>query len=105
MNQELKTRWISALRSGEYEQGQGYLCKDRKYCCLGVLADIEDDLAYDENQSGYMQIPNSISRLSSSLPMQFAAKYGISQRQDTFIIMNDTGSSFNEISDYIEENL
>lgn len=41
MNSELKTRWVDALRSGKYEQSQeGHLCKDGKYCCLGVLMDI-----------------------------------------------------------------
>ena len=40
--------WITALRSGEYEQGYGKLimyvtdtCK-YKHCCIGVLADIKN---------------------------------------------------------------
>lgn len=37
MNEEIKKRWIADLRSGKYEQGQGSLEKDGKYCCLGVL--------------------------------------------------------------------
>jgi hypothetical protein len=40
MNPEVKAKWLEALRSGEYEQGTGYLCKDGKYCCLGVLTDL-----------------------------------------------------------------
>lgn len=31
-------KWIAALRSGKYRQGQGYLCRSGHYCCLGVLA-------------------------------------------------------------------
>lgn len=31
-------KWLTALRSGEYRQGTGELCKkDGAYCCLGVL--------------------------------------------------------------------
>lgn len=37
-------KWVRALRSGNYKQGQGTLCKyDRgefRYCCLGVVSDL-----------------------------------------------------------------
>lgn len=41
---EVKAAWVTALRSGEYEQGTGCLNKlvdgEERYCCLGVLADL-----------------------------------------------------------------
>jgi hypothetical protein len=37
---EVKEKWVEALRSGKYEQGTGYLCRDGQYCCLGVLCDV-----------------------------------------------------------------
>lgn len=40
MNPEIKARWTAALRSGEYEQGWGYLNADGKLCCLGVLCEL-----------------------------------------------------------------
>jgi uncharacterized protein YeaC (DUF1315 family) len=40
MNPEIKQKWISALRSGEYEQGDGKLYSGQGYCCLGVLCDL-----------------------------------------------------------------
>jgi hypothetical protein len=42
MNQEVKTKWVAALRSGEFEQNKGALTNaDRtKHCCLGVLCEI-----------------------------------------------------------------
>jgi hypothetical protein len=59
MPAELKTRWLEALRSGDYKQSQNFLCvtqdesegggmKDKEghepgYCCLGVLADIVEN--------------------------------------------------------------
>ncbi|NJO64368.1 MAG: hypothetical protein HC836_41230 [Richelia sp. RM2_1_2] len=45
MNQEIKQKWIVALRSGNYKQGRELLCivnekKEEEYCCLGVLCEI-----------------------------------------------------------------
>jgi len=40
VNQEIKAQWVAALRSGEYEQGQGALNSDGKFCCLGVLCEL-----------------------------------------------------------------
>lgn len=44
LNPEIKTKWLEALRSGEYEQGKGYLHYEdqgeQHYCCLGVLCEI-----------------------------------------------------------------
>jgi hypothetical protein len=37
MPKEIKDKWLTALRSGEYQQGKGMLCNENKYCCLGVL--------------------------------------------------------------------
>ncbi len=40
MNPEIKQKWVDALRSGEYEQGNGKLYSGQGYCCLGVLCDL-----------------------------------------------------------------
>lgn len=41
MNQEIKERWVTALRSGDYEQGTARLnTNDEKFCCLGVLCEL-----------------------------------------------------------------
>lgn len=54
MNPEVKGLWLTALRSGEYQQTKGYLCRLEPltnketgdtvipvgYCCLGVLVDL-----------------------------------------------------------------
>ncbi|NJO64367.1 MAG: hypothetical protein HC836_41225 [Richelia sp. RM2_1_2] len=45
MNQEVKKRWVEALRSGKYKQGEQCLTQidddgQRLYCCLGVLCDL-----------------------------------------------------------------
>lgn len=43
MDAQLKAKWVEALRSGAYQQEGGMLRNERtlKFCCLGVLADIQ----------------------------------------------------------------
>lgn len=41
MNPEVKGKWLTALRSGDYEQIDGQLNKGNEgFCCLGVLCEI-----------------------------------------------------------------
>lgn len=52
MNPEVKKRWVEALRSGKYEQGDGRLRRYRSgvetFCCAGVLCDIlAEDVGVD----------------------------------------------------------
>jgi fatty acid-binding protein DegV len=75
MDKDIKAKWLEALRSGRYRQGEGALRVDDKFCCLGVL-------------------PES---LNSTL--------GIGEQDLELAEMNDSGKSFAEIADYIEQNL
>lgn len=41
MNKTWKKKWLGALRSGKYKQGEGQLRRrDNTFCCLGVLCHI-----------------------------------------------------------------
>ena len=40
MKKDIAEKWVAALRSGEFRQGQSTLEKDGAFCCLGVLAQI-----------------------------------------------------------------
>lgn len=40
MNQEIKAKWLEALRSGKYQQTRKVLRDSNGYCCLGVLCDV-----------------------------------------------------------------
>lgn len=42
MDADIKTAWVEALESGEYEQGKRVLhnMTDNTFCCLGVLCDL-----------------------------------------------------------------
>lgn len=104
MTPDLKLMWIRALRSGKYQQDECGLRSCDGFCCLGVLADIQgcewrDDKPFrgDERMSPAL-IP------AGYLRPKFAG--GISHAvQERLAEMNDNGSSFEQIADYIEKNL
>lgn len=104
MNSELKSKWLDALRGGEYKQGKDYLRgKEDTFCCLGVLCDVLGVGKWKKN----VFVSNSGEEYISTLyPRDFGCELGISSlTQSKLIKMNDTGSSFTEIASYIEETL
>ena len=52
MKKDIKDEWVRRLRSGDYEQGQGYLRFGDKYCCLGVLCDMAVEAGVIEETHG-----------------------------------------------------
>lgn len=41
MNSDIKTKWVAALRSGEFKQGREVLRTEKNdFCCLGVLCEL-----------------------------------------------------------------
>lgn len=106
MDSELKTRWIKALESGKYKKGTHYLCENDNYCCLGVLADIENlfDNFSIENEK------KSIKGHLSLLPQDIANYYGLGPKNgSTFqldlAMINDRTDTFDEVIEYIKETL
>jgi hypothetical protein len=65
MNPEIKSKWVVALRSGEYRQIASRLRRNDTYCCLGVLCDLHskatgrewDDTFYS---GSYDVLPRSV---------------------------------------------
>ncbi len=114
--EEFKTKWLAALRSGEYKQGQRKLCittdtGEKFYCCLGVAYRVVKGV--DPPAIPYIN-PDLID--TAGLPdiiVGSGSEGGINS--DTASIrykltnMNDDDfhkkSSFSEIADYIEQNL
>lgn len=97
LNPEFKERWLKALRSGEYKQGEGILQWNGCYCCLGVAACLIDpDGWYGSTFRGNDYI----------LPVETMKEIGLSgQASDKLTNMNDDGDSFATIADWIEANL
>lgn len=123
MDAELKKKWVEALRSGKYRQGQYCLrTTDGAYCCLGVLCDCLDGSgwvrdggnywAYDftnygpQRDYGSHRVDLPVT-LSWDLPVTLSWEVfrWLPGTQGKLIAMNDQGRPFTEIADYIEQNL
>ena len=110
--------WKEALRSGKYNQVQGFLAKknskdkDYSYCCLGVLCEIyfskHPELKVNEThlqksygeERDYYQLPNIVQKWAG---MQ-TNKGSFSGNEGNLIKLNDSGFTFHEIADIICKN-
>jgi hypothetical protein len=113
MNQDVKKRWVEALRSGKYQQGRGHLCDGSTYCCLGVLC----ELVVPEMKILRVGLGFSYGHSLTCLPREANERSGVAPETEEILIeMNDgnralgvkrdTGKkTFAEIADWIEENL
>lgn len=127
MDVQLKEQWVNALRSGDYGQSQKILRDpedENAYCCLGVLCDLidPDGWSYHEKFGWYWHDPETGAARDTYLPPstaervfgdRYGAKIPMNYKGDTKLvevevagaILNDNGSTFEEIADWIEENL
>lgn len=125
MNQEIKQRWVSALRSGEYKQAKRALHPTNGgFCCLGVLCDLylqERDRGWQSE--GINRITNEPYPFDSALcegegdvlPYSVQVWAGLdaenpavrvgSDRWADLAYLNDGGSSFVELAELIEAQL
>jgi hypothetical protein len=104
MNPQIKQKWLSALRSGEYQQGRCYLRTNSGFCCLGVLCDLygkEHNVEWELVGAGtYYEFQDE----PELLPLSVAEWAGVDRHRSlTLGELNDTGSTFNEIADLIEK--
>lgn len=124
MNKEVKEKWVTALRSGNYKQTSHELKNENGYCCLGVLCDLavkegicqevfynneDDEENIDEN--GYINI-HSFDNQTESLPKSVQT-WAQLDSDDPFLykdyenvscsLANDNRKlTFHEIADLIE---
>ena len=106
MQSELKSKWIEALRSGKYNQGESYLRHENQYCCLGVLCEVMGIgwVGPDEEGDYYPDVEGhrDFSMLTAALLSRAEL---LNVEQETLAQMNDNGVQFPQIADYIEETL
>lgn len=115
MNPSIKANWVAALRSGKYRRTTDTLRevkpgKHVAYCCLGVLCDVmKEELKgnwHTQNGSFECRLGDTTSWEAGALSNRFEDYIGLlPAQQGDLIRMNDSGSSFNKIADYIEKNL
>ena len=99
---ELRNDWITALRSGEYVQARGGLCRNGGYCCLGVAAKvigISDDILEDTDSGGARNAYEDIKKaygLEHSLGIYNDGSHALYTHNDS------DKWNFNQIADLIE---
>lgn len=102
MKKGIRNRWVKALRSGKYKQGQSRLATKtlgpclksiEEYCCLGVLCKIQDP--GQAHWDGSESLPPDI--LSAGLDNKAMQK---------LVMMNDEDHrTFKGIATWIEKHL
>ena len=118
MNADVKTKWVAALRSGDYRQGRMALHgEDDTFCCLGVLCeiavtDIGLGVTKDPNYNKFEYGPTASGSLLPDLVVAWAGLEGetganveINRRTTSLAQHNDTGRTFAQIADAIEAQL
>ena len=127
MNSQVKEKWIAALRSGEYSQGDGRLRSHKGFCCLGVLCDLyaqepftqgwkfngeyEEsplpmDYWYFDGESEFL--PKSVmdwAGLKANCPEVAVDTDDEDEVYDLIANLNDAGYSFSTLADIIEKQL
>lgn len=127
----VKTAWLAALRSGDYQQGRFNLRRSSAFCCLGVLCDLaaKDGIGTWKDTQNEQFTPVygftvETSTVTVGTPPHKVAMwadlhdtgawFGTSEEDitnpafimtiDTLVQANDSGKTFAEIADMIEEN-
>ena len=125
MKTEIKQKWLNALRSGKYTQGNGALRKQveaddgsyggDQFCCLGVLCDIVEPKKWKKLPDGWGEREwsngnttepaayprNSLMKeLGLNKPVSRSSEDTIAQK---LAFMNDEGKTFEQIANWIEK--
>lgn len=104
VNVERIKEWIKELRSGRYTRCSGELTDGTNYCCLGVLCQI-NGLLLTKGTATYGRYYYHFQNETNAdvLPKAFLNYIGLTDNQQRALSqMNDGGSTFLEIADYLE---
>jgi len=96
--EDFKKRWIGALRTGDFKQGQGALYDkvSNTYCCLGVAAICEGVPLDKIMHLGYAH--------GISEEFRTDGLRALHPLEDNFVTLNDSrGKTFSQIADIIEQ--
>lgn len=101
---EVVKRWVAALRSGEYTQARKSLRDGDSFCCFGVLCDLA---ARDGGPQWKKEKPFKDDwhfAYRTSFPPEKITEYvGLTESAvEDLVTRNDSGYSFKEIADVIE---
>lgn len=104
---DTKHEWLVALRSGEYQQGKYSLKQDNKYCCLGVILELQNELTVDWDGK-FCNFQHSSAISDKSVMYNVLSGFGDFKgfridKKECLAALNDSGYTFNEIADIIEQ--
>lgn len=106
ISKKVKKEWVKALRSGEYKQGRGALCKETGgqylFCALGVLADIAVDGYWVRAAKNRWSLLLGDTRYTGGLPKKVipgALNAAVTSINDVDYL------TFSQIADWIETNV
>lgn len=132
MRKEIAKKWIKALRSGKYKQGQDYLKQynskgEPRHCCLGVLCELYNNTMkknhkktlYTKDIDHHDIKVTLFDTYDGVLPTVVKKWAGMSDVVGNFSViekdgsfkdyslteMNDAGKKFGTIADMIEKNM
>jgi hypothetical protein len=119
MSTQIKQQWVTALRSGEYTQASSNLRTEEGFCCLGVLCDLyskDTGTEWEVNHTADAKpIPfYSFVNEGSFLPIAVVNWAGLEKSSPEVIALegeaelaqlNDSGSTFTQIAQLIEDQL
>ncbi|MDG4783272.1 FAD-dependent oxidoreductase [Micromonospora sp. WMMD961] len=121
MNEEVKAVWLTELRSGEREQGKDGLRRGDAFCCLGVLCDIavKNGVIAEPERVGYLSSQAVDYRYAGSLailPTAVQEWAGLPDGNPHLADdsngerwhaagLNDSGMTFAQLADLIENKL
>ncbi|WP_420431474.1 hypothetical protein [Candidatus Poriferisocius sp.] len=112
---DLIERWVEALRSGEYEQGQRKLrSHDDQYCPLGVLCDLVDPDGWNKGGEAFVAHRDLTHSPGLRVQKELEAALGPKWTKDPFwdtddwltslMDLNDAkGWTFEQIADALEQ--
>lgn len=133
MDKEFAIKVAEALRSGRFKQGRGKLrSHDDRFCCLGVMCEVHPDVRWTKyrpsrDESSYSPLLDGVkvntltsdisideNTLNDTYPNRLISRGLMGLDRDApdrpgcalgnrLWKMNDSGMSFDQIADYIEE--
>lgn len=89
----IQTKWLEALESGNYQQGNGYLKRNGRYCCLGVLCEIAGLKESIEEGGATCFSADELSSSSTYVPEAVVPAFGL--RNPAGALHNEVAVEFN----------
>ena len=113
MKPDIKEKWVTALRSGDYKQGKGRLrTVEGHFCCLGVLCDIwAKETETEWNLPGEGELWGTFPGVTPQVQVWAGietvdVKIALPEGGESWASnLNDVGTTFEVLADLIEEQL